>query len=129
MNTETARKAAKWWADHLRGSAILDNGDNSPENVTARGIAPMLQAKEKAGQTPTQIDSFESELAKLLSGLDRSYVSFGVDYNPDRILEESAQAAGLQLGMTTLPWKTQMYIEGEVVTVREGYRAGPVTLP
>ena len=87
MKKETAKKAAKWWADQLRG-----------------------HAKE-------QVNLFEKCLADILIKENPKW-GFGVDCNPDAILEYAAYQAGLVLGMTTLPWKTMMRIDNDKITVR-----------
>lgn len=127
MKQETANKAAKWWADQLRGHAKLDNGDNSETGFFGMALGMILQEREKSKQSTEQMDKFEKELADALIRDNTS--CFGVDYHPDYILELAAENAGLPLGMTTLPWKTTMWIDGDKVTVRCGYGAEAVTLP
>ena len=122
MKRSTAEKAAKWWADHLRKDALLDHGDTSLTGAMTIGMAAMLQESEKKGQTPEQIDAFENALAKILAKKD-GYVYLGVDYNPDHLLVEAAKEAELKLGMTTLPWKTGMWIDNDTIKVSLGYGA------
>lgn len=127
MNRDSAKAAAKWWADQLRGGAKLDNGATDPANVMARGLAGMLQKQEASGRTPQSIDLFEAALARRFEAIDgaRCWGSIaGVDYHPDRILSEAADEAGINLGMASLPWKTSMHCrEGDKITVHCGYRA------
>jgi len=126
MNKATAQKAAKWWADQLRGNAKLDNGDRETGGMASLfGI--MLQQAEKTKQSTEQVDAFEKSLADVLLK-EQPRWGFGVDYHPDAILEAAAQSASLNLGMCTLPWKTTMFIDGEKVTVRCGYGAEPEVL-
>lgn len=127
MNKETAQKAAKWWADQLRGNAKLDNGDNSLTGAMTLGLAAMLQEAERQKQSPELVNKFELELTNVIMEQDRIW-TIGVDYHPDGILQEAADRAGLPLGMTTLPWKTVMWIEEEKVSVRNGYGAGVTVL-
>jgi hypothetical protein len=121
MNEQTAQKFAKWWADHLRCNAKLDNGDKSYQGAMTLGLASMLQEKEKAGQTLEQIDKFEKELAGLLLQDSRDFVYVSVDYAPDCMLSFAAEKANLQLGSTTLPWKTNMWINKDEIEIRCGY--------
>jgi hypothetical protein len=124
MKKETAKKAAQWWADQLRGSAKLDAKLDDP---MGEGLAYMLQGAEKAKQTPEQVDKFEQELTKVI--LKQKHIwTIGVDYHPDGILQEAADRAGLALGMTTLPWKTTMWINDDEVKVACGYGASPELL-
>ncbi len=127
MKEETAKKAAKWWGDQLRGSSKLDNGDNSLTGVNTFLLAAMLQEKEKQKQSTELVDAFEEELTKALLKDNPSW-GFGVDYHPDAILSDAADAAKLPLGMTTLPWKTTMWIQDDKVKVRCGYGAEIIEL-
>ncbi len=127
MKKEISQKAAKWWADQLRGNAELDNGDNSINGAMASGLASMLQEAEKKKQSPELIDKFELELTNVIMEQERIW-TIGVDYHPDGILQDAADRAGLSLGMTTLPWKTTMWIDEEKVSVRCGYGAELIVL-
>jgi len=128
MKQETARKAAKWWADKLRHGAKMDNGDDSEVGMFTMIAALMLQETEKFKQSDDAIDKFEDELAKSVEKMSGNWISFGVDYHPDRVLQDAADRAGLELGMTTLPWKTNMYITGDTVKVSYGYGAEAVEI-
>lgn len=129
MNKETSQKAAKWWADQLRGGAKLDNGDKSETGAMTFMLAAMLQVQETALLDSIKIQKFEDCLSEILQETEaRSYFSFGVDYHPDGILCDAAEKAGVSLGMTTLPWKTTMWINGDKVSVRCGYGAETVNL-
>lgn len=122
MNKNVAQKAAKWWADQLRGIAKLDNGDNSITGAMTFGLAAMLQETERQKQSTELVDKFELELTNVIMEQDRIW-TIGVDYHPDGLLQEAADRAGLPLGMTTLPWKTTMWIDEKEVSVRCGYGA------
>lgn len=118
MNKETAQRAAKWWADFLRTRAPLDNGDRSRDGAMTVGIASILQGIENGKGKPDDADKFQSALAHLLETRGFSYLS--CDYGPDYILSEAAEVCGVHLGMTRLPWKTNMWIEGEKISVAVG---------
>lgn len=128
MKQETARKAAKWWADKLRNGAKIDNGDTSDVGIFTMMAAYMLQEAESSNQSADAIDKFEDELTSVLERMQGNYISFGVDYHPDYILQDAADKVGLELGMTTLPWKTNMYITGDTVKVSYGYGAEAVEI-
>lgn len=123
MKKETANKAAKWWADQLRGTAKLDAKLDDP---TGMGfiMSKLLQDTEKKNQSPEQIDAFEKHLSDVLMKENPRW-GFGVDYHPDKILEIAAHLAGLSLGMATLPWKTTMWIDGDNIKVACGYGSSP----
>lgn len=127
MKKETADKAAKWWADQLKGISKLDNGDNTFNGARTIGLASTLQNTEKSKHTPELIDKFEKELSEVIFN-QKSFYSIGVDYNPDTLLETAAEKSGIELGMTTLPWKTVMWIRDDVVSVACGYSASPEVL-
>lgn len=126
MKEQTAQRAAKWWADQLRGPAKLDNGDRSEKGAMTAVLAMMLQDVERSRIDTDKISIFESELAKILQ--ERNPFSFGVDYHPDHILSDAAVAAGIDLGMSTLPWKTSMKFNDDDVRVSCGYGADWVTV-
>lgn len=120
MDKQIARKAASWWADFLRGTAPLDNGDRTPAGVRTDILAAILQEVEKSKSHADDAGKFEDELARLLEKKSEKWLSFGVDYSPDYILSEAAEAAGVDLGMTRLPWKTVMMIDDGKITYRLG---------
>ena len=128
MKRETAERAAKWWADHLRSGAKLDHGDPSPTGNAVRAMATLLQEQERAAQEPSKIDEFEAALALILEAETNRWVDVSVDYHPDWALQQAADEVGLDLGMTTLPWKTCMWIGGDEIKVAVGYGAKPEAL-
>lgn len=125
MKLETAQKAAKWWADQLRGNAKIDNGDKSSTGAMTFIVAMMLQDAERQNRNGEQVDAFERELTASIAGLSdfEARWGLGVDYHPDHLLQEAAGRAGLDLGMASLPWKTHMRIENNRVYVACGYGA------
>ena len=125
MDKKLAQVAAKWWADHLRNGATLDNGDRSEIGFKTHMLATILQAKERDGLDNIKIDSFEVELAKIIEGEDEGWFSMGVDYHPGTFLQNAADNVDLHLGMATLPWKTMMWIRNGEITVAEGYQSSP----
>jgi len=126
MERETAQKAARWWADTIKNGAKLDNGDKSDTGFTTHMLATIAQAENKI--TEEQALLFEEALVEAL--LDKKDILpcriLGCDYHPDRILAESAEKAGINPGMTTFPWKTNMWIKDGEIEVSEGYGAPPV---
>ena len=121
MDKQVAKKAAKWWADHLRTPAKLDNGDPSENGLYTTMLATMLQSKERESVTPALVNAFEKQLAKQLTKEQSGYVYLGVDYDPCFELRNAADTVGLELGSTTLPWKTSMWIDDGVIKIRCGY--------
>lgn len=125
MEKETARKAARWWADFLRNGAPMDNGDKSNEGGMTMMLALLLQSQIQKGHTPQSIDRFEDLLVSRIMKENTRYI--GVDYHADPTLSECAKEAGIVVD-GALPWKTSMWINGDKITVRCGYGAGIVEL-
>ena len=125
MEDGIARKAAKWWADQLRGGAKLDNGDTSRRGGLTMAIGLMLQNAVASKRTPEQIQAFEDALVDILQGLEDVELRYGlgVDYHPDRVLQAAIDASGCPVSMTCLPWKTHMHIKDGEIMVACGYGA------
>jgi hypothetical protein len=126
MNQEMANAAAKWWADKLRNGCHFDNGDSSETGAVSMLLGLMLADTLAEKRTPEQVDAFEVALAQSIAQLDvwQECMGFGVDYHPDRILSDAANAAGIVVD-GALPWKTHMNFMDGKATVREGYGALP----
>lgn len=131
-----AATAAKWWADQLLAAqphlatqmgAEPDSPMNSPMGAV---MAVLAQAQDRADD-PTKVEAFRAALeARILTSLERyPSLAFGVDYHPDRILSDAADDAGMPLGMTTLPWKTTMWVDDRGVRVSKGYGAASEDVP
>jgi len=124
LTDKMAKVAAKWWADHLRSGAKLDNADPSEIGAMTFMMASVLQSKMAKTRTLEQIQLFEDALYNKLLDYDDYWL--GIDYHPWKIFNESAEEAGFELSSSCLPWKTNMYFEenGEV-RVSYGYGATP----
>lgn len=122
MQTELARRAAKWWADHLRNGAKMDNGATDPSNLMAQSLAGLLQTKERSVRSDAQIQAFEDALYHRYLGLTGNYERMGdCDYDPCSLLVDAAKEADCDLGMASLPWKTSMLFRNGRVEVKCGY--------
>ena len=125
MDEDTARRAAKWWSNFLKSGSKLDHGDNSMTGFVAKGLGFSLQKKIMDTYTPEKIQMFEDVLVEELmkySSYTRTVV-LGVDYHPDKLLGDAAQAAEITVD-SVLPWKTHMYIEEDgLIKVSYGYGA------
>ena len=130
MKKEMAQKAAKWWADKLRFGSSMDNGDDSDVGAMSMILSMANQNAERASRPKDDADKFEASLVKRLEGEDGQYFSLGVDYNPDHILSSAAEEVGVDLGMSSLPWKTNMRFDFDTdeIKVSEGYRAEEIVL-
>jgi hypothetical protein len=122
--------AAKFWADYLRaGNAPLDNGDKSEVGDVTVFLANMIQATSVQIE-PAKADAFEAALAAIIDAkltkvaeYAAPRVQFGVDYHPDWLLFEAAEAAGVRLTMTSLPWKSFTTVTPDKVIAKVGYGA------
>jgi hypothetical protein len=118
MQEQTAKRAAKWWADFLRNGAPLDNGDASAAGAMA--VALWLITQQQYNNDDA--DKFEAALADRLSNANEWEVDgFGCDYHPDMLLRDAIETAGISVGMADLPWKTTMWIRGDTIKVSCGY--------
>ena len=128
MDRALAEKGAKWWADQLRGTAKLDNGDPSPAGGMTMMLAMVLQADEHAARDMGKVDEFEKALADELEKFEDKWFCVGVDYEPDRLLSDVANHVGLPTGQVSFPWKTSMRFHQGKVTVACGYGASAVEI-
>ena len=100
------KKAVKWWSDQVRGNKPHDNGDDSPAGRMGMLMADSM--RKPVGDV--QIGIFEKALEEGLKARFEewgdNYVYVGVDYSPDVVLSEAAQAAGI--GPYNFPFKTMM---------------------
>ena len=113
MDTTVAQKAAAWWANHLRSTPRMNNGDDTQSLVLSlmRGRMPRLSGEE--------IERFEQALVAELEGKpDHCIIDY--DYDPDSTLQAAARAADVDL-TSRMPVKTMMWIDGEKITASLGY--------
>lgn len=123
MKEATAQKAAKWWADHIRNGAPLDNGDTSETGLFTMLMAIGLQDRAQKAMPPTAVDKFEEALKNSLIANTDLGVTLMVDYHPCGLLSDALDKSGIKDTMTALPWKTSMWIDGDKITFRLGYGA------
>jgi hypothetical protein len=115
------KRAVELWKRMLR-SPKFDSGDNGPTG----GMASMLASMIPTNTTEELLDAFGEELAKKIlapSEHNRDYypnTGLHVDYGPDKNLSDAAEAAGLKV---QFPWKTNMWIGEDYISVRYGYSA------
>lgn len=124
MNQQTAAKAAKWWADQLRGPARLKSGDRIIDAFIT--LSSFGQARPSAAS----IEVFEAQLRAAFEVLSTTEgVIASVDYEPCSVLAEAARAAGIVLNRATFPVKTRMFLTGSgLLEVTCGYHAPSSTL-
>lgn len=125
MITEREIKiVAKWWADQLRGTPKMDNGD------VIQSLVASWASSKVARPTAQQCEDFEKALIAVLTlkceGV--KWQNIGTDYHPDGWLQEALVIAGIKITGFLFPIKTMMQFEAGSVQVAEGYRAEWVEL-
>lgn len=119
--TTAARAAAEWWAEQI-GSPVqrlvrpaeLDAGSMFAE----AGLAALAARHPvPAGAGAVFADELEKRFAEKLDRIDS--VNVGVDYGPDWVLAEAAEAAGID--RSRFPVKTHMWFTKDYVTAALGY--------
>ena len=125
--SENANKTAQWWTDQLKSPSVkLDNGTSDA------GLLAVLAfcGPKSNSYTDKQLNTFRSRLVQYVE--DELAVNedcmICVDYNPDRILDEAANLAGITLGGQDLPWKTWTRTSRYEVRLSHGYAADQVVL-
>lgn len=125
---EYVKVAVNWWANAIVNPKF-DNGDDSVAGEMTFLLAMMVNSKNSISKE--QIAIFKKELAQLIiEKMDSSFVGecrLGVDFHPDRLLYTAAQKAGIDNNMG-FPWKTNMRITKNNVSVSAGYAAPWETL-
>lgn len=123
--------AAKWWANQLRELPSFDNGSKDLGSQMAAFTMNMVRLS--IPELPEEkIATFEQVLAEGMELVIESHSEdwrpgqpkwgcfrrhFGTDYQPDRVLEQAALAAGIDLSFRA-PIKTRMWINpGSVMVV------------
>jgi len=118
--------AANWWAAAIGAPTFRITDRNSGPEDQEIGMVAALTGHMFADKHPITGDQaavFAEELAKTITeelGRVRYHVTLGVDYGPDQELSEAAEKAGIN--GSRFPWKTNMWVKADVVTVSAGYR-------
>lgn len=121
-----ARPAAEWWAARLR--AAHPEVDGLHPNLTPRQALVAtaeigLRGAQLRGATPNEatIEMFTAELAQRIAATKKAKVTLRVDYHPEDLLGQAADAAGLS--DEAFPRKTTMQVRSDHVLGKAGYRA------
>lgn len=125
---EYVKVAVNWWANAIVNPKF-DNGDDTVAGGMTFLFAMMVNSKSSISKE--QVAIFKTELAQLIvEKMDSSWngeCKLGVDYHPDKLLYTAAQKAGIDDNMG-FPWKTNMSITKNNVSVSAGYAAPWETL-
>ena len=126
LTDEQIEKAVTWWASVIVNpvfDGLSDEERRDPQNNSYQ-MAEMLATVSHKNPTSEQLEAFKSSLREQLKADEDSIRGLHVDYGPDHILHEATEAAGIEVGMSLFPWKTNMYFGDDGgVKVSAGYRA------
>lgn len=107
--------AVNWWAN------VLVSPKFGKDDIANEGMAFLMTsvANSKNSISKEQLSVFKEELAQLIVAKMKSSLSedcnLSVTYNPDKLLFTAARKAGISV--MSFPWKTNMHISKEVVSV------------
>lgn len=112
--------AVQWWGEKVRGGATHNNGADSFQSFMAMMMADSLTKP----QDDDKIEKFKSLLREAFYFTDFNFrthdlITLSCDYNPDYILADCAEEAGIN--EFNFPWKTTMRFRDGGVQVSEGY--------
>ena len=121
--------AVDWWAKALCQPKFDTLGetrhDPKADPKGAVSMAELMASSLHQAPSEEQMSAFRDALREqLLSG--DTYLS--VDYWPSAALGNALEAAGIEVKMSSLPWKTHMNFDRGGVTVSCGYGAPWETL-
>lgn len=123
--------AVEWWAGKVRGP-VEHHAEHPGANDRSNRMIAAVGRIASAGRlrvTEGQALLFSEALRAALRDVDLGLLlSIGVEYRPDRILQDALTAAEILDDFTVLPWKTVMWFDGGGVQVAEGYGAGRLDL-
>lgn len=117
---KSADVATNFWATKISQPATFDNGDYSLAGLKTSMLAyTMLGGQNRPSLSEEQIDNFKQLLSNTIEEqLDaRGFCSLEVDYEPQGILYQVADEAGIDRSL--FPWKTMMDITEYYVKVSE----------
>lgn len=128
MTDKIAARAAELWVRMLTSpkyDALGDTGSPADRQTMAAASLMALQMPNNADEDT--LSKFGEELKKSLmdEGIthhQRCYLN--VDYGPCEILSNAAERAGLKM---EFPWKTNMQIYSDRISVSYGYRADAIS--
>lgn len=125
-NAATAGDAAAMWWSMALTKPKFDNGTDDP---TTRSLAELAATADR--RSPADLEIFAVVLSRKLNEqlqsssndyIVREYgIELDVDYYPNRFLAECATEAGLTIALW--PWKTNMFVKANEVSVSYGYGA------
>ena len=120
MDKQKAETIAQWWADRMDDKRKNDMGDAAQENIADNLVEILNNVGFKVTIpeiTQEQKDVFKVYLASMLMTDGGKLKHISVDYDPDEILEDALELAGIKIN--PFPIKTVLWPES--MTCRIGY--------
>jgi hypothetical protein len=127
VNRDAAQAAADWWADRIRSVRPETDGLHAglsreeafaaTAQIALRGAA--IDAAPAVDDHTAQ--AFVTELAAIIAASEDGMVRLAVDYSPDQLLAQAADAAGVD--RARFPGKTTMRVRADHVIAKAGYGA------
>lgn len=113
--------AVGWWADKISNPGIQSNRATDSANVMASLLATTLALDNVP--TADQIVVFRETLTDTIKKYGESHndMWLSVDYHPCKALADAAEKA--EIKTLVFPWKTNMLVAHDKVTVSVGHGA------
>lgn len=124
QRTKACRDAAKWWRATFSAPCdqIKQAGLENPAEPALRGMLDWSRKQFASECTVEMLDKFEQLLFERFNS--SQHLRFGVDYDPDAILVEAADAAGMPDGVYVFPFKTWMVLSPTKIHIVSGHGHG-----
>lgn len=121
-------RAAELWVRMLRNPKYdnLGDGPAEPQERLISNFAGAMATMIPSNATEEKLEEFRCELIRRMSDSSVDLYrrqSQHVDYGPDGFLHDCAKAVGLKM---EFPWKTNVWVNSECISVRNGYGADSV---
>lgn len=130
LSQQQIRTAAKWWADRLRqpkfSTLSQAERDTNPRGAMAEIAAEMFH-KDPGADSAARFE--EALITRIEQSAHVEYRGLHVDYQPDAVLSDALEDAGLTSNINTLPWKTDMHFAAGSVRVSYGCGAPYEDIP
>ena len=123
LTDEQIEKAVTFWSSVITDPKY-DIGAKAPQET----LAESLFSLGKKEVTPEEVVMFRTALRNKLRNLNGNAPDLHVDYHPTPMLREAAEEAGMHVGMSLFPPKTNMWFRNGQVQVSYGYGAATQTL-
>lgn len=120
-NPRIVQRAVWLWRKLLENPKYDNLGNTgTPQEKETMGVASMMADMIPKNNTSDVLDRFCAALFQKIMDNHNPWLCTSVDYGPDGILQDAAKEAGLDM---QFPWKTNVWVQEDFVTVSAGYGA------